>query len=199
MRIRLLSAFALCFTLLSNVSCSSPNSVADKALKLVGLGTFAPSDVDRYLGHSYGFETIKLFTDYDDIFDNALIDTDEALNFRKYGTYKETNRAGFFYFSNAVFEKWELVKEDELTYDLYGITDYSRLGDLSPEVLKGMKDYESRSHEDFKESGNITTYLVAKDAPAKILRYKLDNKFFANLTVIKVPDVGYRVCAFRIE
>lgn len=199
MKTRILSLFVFVASLLLAASCSSSTSVANKALKLVGLGTFAPSDVDRYLGHSYGFETMKLFTDYDDVFDNALIDTDEALNFRKYGSYKETSKTAFFYFSNAVFEKWELVKEDELTYDLYGITDYSRLGDLSPEVIKGMKDYQSRSHEDFKELGDITTYLVAKDAPAKILRYKLDNKFFANLTVINVPDKGYRVCAFRIE
>ncbi|MBQ7421625.1 MAG: hypothetical protein IJV27_05765 [Prevotella sp.] len=199
MKTRLLNFIAFGVSLLLIASCSSPKSVADKALKLVGLGTFAPSDVDRYLGHSYGFETLKLFTDYDDIFDNALIDTDEALNFRKYGSYKETSKTSFFYFKNAVFEKWELVKEDELSYDLYGITDYSRLGDLSPEAIKSMKDYESISHADYQESGNITTYLVAKDVPAKILRYKLDNKFFANLTVIKVPDVGYRVCAFRIE
>ena len=199
MKTRLLNFIALGASLLFIASCSSPNSVANKALKLVGLGTFAPSDVDRYLGYSYGFETINLFTDYNDIFDNALIDTDKALYFRKYGSYKETSKTAFFYFSNAIFEKWELVKEEEISYDLYGITDYSRHGDLSPEAIKAMKDYLSSSHADYKESGNIITYLVAKDAPAKILRYKLDNKFFANLTVIKVPDVGYRVCAFRIE
>ena len=70
----------LVFGLISIVSCSSPTSVAEKALKLVGLGTFVPDVVEKHFGWD-SYNTLSLFTDYDNIFDNALIDTDEADHF----------------------------------------------------------------------------------------------------------------------
>ncbi len=199
MKTKLLKFIAFGASLLLIASCSSPNSVADKALKVVGLGTFAPSDVDRYLGNSYGSEILSLFTDYDDIFDNALIERDEAQNFRKYGFYRRAERSNFFYFSNAIFEKWELVKEDDISYDLYTLVDYSQFEGVDENTIKSLRDYARNNHEDYQESGLVSTWMVAKNVPAKLLRYKLDNRFFANLTVINVPEKGYRVCAFRIE
>lgn len=199
MNTKLLSLFGFCASLLLMASCSSSNSVADKALKLVGLGTFAPSDTDRYLGHSYGSETLSLFSDYGEIFDNILLRTEEATNFRKYGVYMESSRNSFFYFSNAVFEKWELVKEDLVSYDLYGCVDYSKMAGLNEEGIKSMKESYMRMYSDYQESNSVATWLVAKDVPARVLRYKLDNKLFASLTLIGVPGKGSRVCAFRIE
>ena len=38
-----------------------------------------------------------------------------------------------------------------------------------------------------------------ENVPYVELKYKLDNKYIATIITIKVPDEGYRVCAFWVQ
>lgn len=185
-------------------SCNTPTSVAEKALKLIGLGTFAPTDVDRYAG-TEPYAVIMLTSDYGKIFDNSLIKNSEAEFAREHGYYKETPRTAYFNFSDVLFEKYEFIGKEEITTDLYSISNYTsyprlRNSDLDKKLVESMISIDRRK-EDFLLSGDgeCGTWLEEKNVPWIILRYKLDNKYIANLSVLKVPDKGYRVCAFRLE
>ena len=85
----------LIFCLISIVSCSGPTSVAEKALKLVGRGTFVQDIAEKYLDIE-SLNAIKLFTDYGTVFDNSLIYTEEAEHFIKYNFYKKIQQNSFF-------------------------------------------------------------------------------------------------------
>lgn len=177
-------------------ACSSPTSVAEKALKLVGVGTFVPSDVDRYLGRSEPLSTIGLFTDYASIFDNALIHSDEAENFLNSGVYSKIANKVYFSFSDIMFSNYRLISEEgEITYDIRDIFDFSTLDELTVEAIKR----GARLHSGYQEFGTIATWIEGENIPAYVLRYNLDNRYIANITVLKLPNKGYRVCAFRIE
>lgn len=180
------------------LSCSSPTGVAEKALKLAGRGTFVPTAIDRYLGND-NMATVGLFTDYDDIFDSALIHSDEAEFFLKYGYFKETPRRAYFDFSDIMFSNYQLIKQSEISYDVRSIMDFSKMDGLTGDALQSLKDAYKHLNEEYKESGSISTWLEGKDVPAYILRYNLDNKYIANITVLKLPREGYRVCSFIIE
>ena len=79
------------FTLLAVLtisSCSKPTTVAQKALKIAGKGTFVPSSYDISIGRE-PLSVIGLFVDYDEIFSSALIRSNEAEAIIKTGKYKE--------------------------------------------------------------------------------------------------------------
>lgn len=179
-------------------SCSSPNGVAEKALKLVGRGTFVPTSVDKYLGGE-PMSTIGLFTDYGDIFDNALIDNSEAEFFLENGYTRETPRRVYFNFSDVMFSKFELINKKEISYDIRSIIDYSKFDGLTPEAIQRLKDAYNNLHKEYKEQGTIATWLEGEGVLTYILRYNLENKNIAEITVLKLPDKGYRVCSFRVE
>lgn len=180
------------------VSCSGPTNVAEKALKLAGRGTFVPTTIDKYLG-SDNMATIGLFTDHDDIFDSALIHTDEAEFFLKYGYFKETPRRAYFDFSDIMFSKYQLIKQDEVAYDVRNIMDFSKMEGLTDEAIQSLKDAYKHLNEEYQEQGSIATWLEGKGVPAYIMRYNLDNRYIANIIVLKLPKEGYRVCSFVVE
>lgn len=197
-RFSLIFSIIVCAVL---ASCSSPTSVAEKALKTIGLGTFASSDLDRLLG-TEPLAVIMLTTDYGDIFDDALQKSSEAEFAREKGYHRKTKTSSYFDFSNVLFDRFELISKEELTRDLYGITDYKSMrdSDLDKEVIesmikidKGRKDYE------LSGDGYYGTWLEAENVPWILMRYKLDNKYIASLSVLKLPNKGYRVCSFSVE
>lgn len=183
----------LVFGLISIVSCSSPTSVAEKALKLVGLGTFVPDVVEKHFGWD-SYNTLSLFTDYDNIFDNALIDTDEADHFLEYGDLKETPPKVFFNFSYIMFTKWTLISKDDFNMDIRNIQDYSKYPKTESEI-----EFFKSIYDDYQLNGQIATWIEGKDIKAYSLRYNIENKHIAEITVLKIPEKGYRVCAFYIE
>lgn len=187
---------ALCCIIVT--SCSGPNSVAEKALKLVGRGTFVPSIADRYMGNE-ATSTFGLFTDYDKIFSSALIHTDEAKYFLKYGVYKKTPRLAFFDFSDIMFSRFSLISKDEISYDVRDITDYSMYKGLTEEAIQRLKNACRHRYTEYQETGSIGTWLVAKNVPAYLFRYNIENKHVIAITVLKLPDKGYRVCSFMVE
>lgn len=180
------------------LSCSGPTGIAEKALKLAGRGTFVPSSIDIYLGND-DMATIGLFTDYDDIFNSALIHNDEAEFFLKYGYYKETPQRAYFDFSNIMFSQFQLIKQDEISYDVRNIMDFSKMEGLTGDALQRLKDAYKHLHDEYQENGHISTWLEGKNVPAFILRYNLDNRHIAEITVLKLADEGYRVCSFIVE
>lgn len=190
-------SICLCtFALACLVSCNSPTSVAEKALEIVGRGTFVPTDIDRYAGIEPR-AVIMLTTDYGNIFDNALRYNYEALDFRKTGTYKEHR---VFYFSDVLFEKYELISKEDISITLYGIDNYARWREsgTNEDLIMSFKEVH-KMQQDYQESGDFGTWIVEQNVPMSILRYKLDNRYIANISVLKCPNTGYRVCAFRIE
>ena len=198
---RFRSLIVFCSIILPTLSsCSSPTSVAEKALKVVGRGTFVPTDVDRYVGIEPR-AIILLTSDYGDIFDDALRKSQEAEDFRENGYYKESKRSAFFNFSDVLFEKFELISKEEITTDLYGINNYAlmREGGIDERVIEQSREVNERFYKDYQENNDCGTWLIEKDVPMYILRYKLDNQYIANISVVKCPDAGFRVCAFRIE
>lgn len=196
---RILSLIAsLGIGIFSILSCSSPTSIAEKALKIAGRGTFVPTAIDKYLGDDT-MATIGLFTDYGDIFDNALINNDEAEFFLQHGYFEETPRRAYFYFSDIMFSKYQLIKQEEISYDVRMIMDFSKFDGLTDAALQNLKDAYKNLYDEYKENGSFSTWLVGKNVPTYVLRYNLENKYIANITVLKLPDDGYRVCSFIIE
>lgn len=184
--------------LVSMVSCSSSSSVAEKALKLVGVGTFVPDAVDRYLGGE-NLAYMSLFTDYDDIFDSALIRNAEAEDFLKCGVYREVAWKSYFNFSSVMFSDYKLISKEDFKYVLHGIRDYSKYDGLTKEAIESIKKDDSYVHEEYQEKGDIATWVEAKDVPACFLKYNLDNKHIATIIVLNLPDEGWRVCGFTID
>lgn len=70
---------------------------------------------------------------------------------------------------------------------------------LDGEALQRLKDAYKYLNDEYKECGSISTWLEGKDVPAYILRYNLDNRHIADITVLKLPEKGFRVCSFIIE
>lgn len=188
------------FALTALASCSSPTSVAEKALKIVGRGTFVPTDVDRYVGTTPS-AVIQLTSKYGDVFDRALQKKYEAEEVRKNGVYKEYPTIVVFDFSDVLFDKYELISKDDITTDLYGIDNFAKMkeGGLEDSFIEKSKEINKKLYKDYQEIADCGTWLIEKDVPMYILRYKLDNRYIANISVVKCPDKGYRVCAFRIE
>lgn len=191
-----ISVLGICTS--SLLSCSSPTGVAEKALRLVGRGTFVPTAIDRYLGDDV-MATIGLFTEYGDIFDNALIHNDEAEFFLQHGYYEKTPQKAFFDFSNIMFSNYQLIKQQEISYDIRNIMDFSQMDGLTEDANQRLKQAYKTLYDEYKENGPFSTWLEGKDIPAYLLRYNLENKYIANITVLKLPDDGYRVCSFTIE
>ncbi len=187
----------LIFCLISIVSCSSPTSVAEKALKLVGRGTFVPDIAEKYLDIE-SLNAIKLFTDYGTVFDNSLIYTEEAEHFIKYNFYKKIQQNSFFYFSDIMFSKYSLISKERINYDIKGIIDYSTMG-LSNEAINNLKEAYKNLNDEYQENGSFATWTESRDVPAYRLRYNIENKHIADITVLKLPKKGYRVCSFYIE
>lgn len=189
-----------CSIIFALSSCSTPTSVAEKALKVVGKGTFVPTDVERYVGIESS-ALISLTSDYGDIFDNALRRSQEAEDFRENGFFNEAKRSAFFNFSNVLFDRFELISKEESTTDLYGINNYAKMreDEIDEGVIEKSKEVNKRLYQDYQENDECGTWLIEKNVPLYTLRYKLDNRYIANISVVKCPDKGFRVCAFRIE
>lgn len=182
-------------------SCTTPTSVAEKALNKIGLGTFASSDLEKQLGIE-PLAVIMLTTNYGDIFDEALQKSSEAEFAREKGYHRKTETTSYFDFSNILFDRFELISKEELTRDLYGISDYKSLreSDLDKDIIESMiKLDEGRKGYELSGDGDCGTWLEAENVPWIVLRYKLDNRYIANMSVLKLPKKGYRVCSFSVD
>ena len=183
-------SFLLCFAILT--SCSSPERVAEKALKDFGNGLFTADII------SPSIEKINMFRDHGEVYSRFLIGSDEAESILDLGYKKDLNIDSYF-MTDILFNDCVLVSKKEITTTKYG---YSLLGEddpiLNPSTIQQLKDYNRENPNFYKE---VNDYFLFKydDVPLCELKYKLDNKYLATVIVIQVPDVGYRVCAVWIH
>ena len=119
------------------------------------------------------------------MFDNSLIYTEEAEHFIKYNFYKKIQQNSFF-FSDIMFSKYSLISKERINYDIKGIIDYSTMG-LSNEAINNLKEAYKNLNDEYQENGSFATWTESK------------NKHIADITVLKLPKKGYRVCSFYIE
>ena len=179
--------FLLCLVLIQ--SCSSPESVSEKALHLIGLGTFT-----EQIRGIRSIEEIEMFSKYDKVFTNALMKSEAADTYRKKGYLEEEDTRAYFPLS-LLFDRVELISKEESSIDLFGYTDFSKEKDYLPEdTIERLKNAYKNTYFDYEERDDIATYRITKkQTPFYILRYKIDNKEIATVLVVKVPDEGCRV------
>ena len=180
----LLYGFIIC----SLISCSSPEKVAEKALRDFGSGLFTADII------SPSIEKINIFRDHGDVYSRFLMGSDEAESILDLEYKKDSNIESYF-MTDILFNDCVLVSKKEKTTTKYG---YNLLSEddpiLTPSTRQQLKEYYREAPNFYKEVGD---YFLFKydDVPVCELKYKLDNKYLATVIVIKVPDVGYRVCA----
>lgn len=178
--------------LVSIISCSSPERVAEKALKDFGGGLFTADII------SPSIEKINMFRDHGDVYSRFLMGSDEAESILDLEYKKDSNIESYF-MTDILFNDCVLVSKKEITTTKYG---YSLLSEddpvLNPSTIQLLKEHNRETPNFYKEVGD---YFLFKydDVPLCELKYKLDNKYLATVIVIKVPDVGYRVCAVWIH
>ena len=189
--------YILAICLIALFSCSSPEKVAEKALADIGRGLY----VKGPLGIS--LEKVGLFTDHADIFSNFLINSDDAKSIIETGYKKGADRDGYF-MTDILFDKYELISKKEIKktmydYSSYNDDSYSFLEPDKAEKLKtDLRNYDRNKPEFYKEIGDYIIFIY-ENVPYVELKYKLDNKYIATIITIKVPDEGFRVCAFWIQ
>lgn len=173
-------------------SCSSPERVAEKALKDFGNGLFASNIV------GFSIEKNFMFLDHGDVYSDFLIESNEAENILNFGHKKDLDKDSYF-MTDILFDDYILVSKEEYTRTLYDIAFISEKDSLlSSETIELLKEYDREKTNFYKE---VNDYFLFKydDIPYYVLKYKLDNKYLATIIVIKVPDKGYRVCAVWIH
>ncbi len=177
----------LCLAILT--SCSSPERVAEKALNDIGSGLFAEGRV------GISSEKLFMFTNHSDIYSQCLIISDDVEDFLENGVIAGSIDSDSYFMTEVLFDNYELVSKKEYLSDLYS---YSNYQEENENIDKMMREYKRGLKNSYKE---IDNYFIFKDenVPCCELRYKLDNKYIATIIVIKIPDVGYRVCAVWID
>lgn len=176
-------------------SCSSPESISEKALHLIGLGTFR-----EQIQGIRSVEEISMFSKYDKVFTDALIKSEIADTYRTKGYLQEEEKRDYFPLS-MLFDKVELISKEESSVDLYGYSDYSKLeGLLTEDAIDRIRNANKHIYNEYEEIDNIATYKISnKETPFYTLRYKIDNRYTATVFVVKVPEEGYRVGGVFIE
>lgn len=177
---------AICLALLT--SCSSPERVAEKALKDFGSGLFA----EGVIGLSP--EKLFMFTNHQDKYSRCLMASNDVEEFLKTGSMKESDADDYFT-TEVLFDKYELVSKREYISALYR---YRNHKEADENIDRMMKEYYRELETYYKE---IDDYFIFKEenVPHYELKYKLDNKYLATIIVVDIPKVGYRVCAVWIH
>lgn len=175
-------------------SCSSPESISEKALHLIGLGTF----IEQIQGIR-SMEEISMFSKYDKVFTDALIKSEIAETYRTKGYLQKEEKRDYFPLS-MLFDKVELISKEESSVDLYGYSDYSKPEGLTEDAIERIRNANKHLYNEYEEIDNIATYKISnKGTPFYTLRYKIDNRYTATVFVVKVPEEGYRVGGVYIE
>lgn len=196
----------LCVAFIS-ISCSTPQSIAEKALDLVGSGTFYGQ---------FNSEHIFIFSKYEDIFNNCIVKNSEAEYIRENGDISNTIKDENHFKLNILFNTHELISCDKSNISLYDYYDCSPqreyenmnkygTGEVkytieeATALCKTIKDTILSSYSDCVEINEYLTFLKHKDIPFFHLRYKIDNTFIAHIYVVRIPKEGYRVCGLFFE
>ena len=182
--------------------CSSPESVAEKALREIGNGKYR----DLYAGINFNKLNMnkKLFTD-------AYITSrigEEFCQFGdlgRYGNLEPSRQLDIFFQTDILFNDIKLVDKRMDIMDIYGF--YKRdlgeyddsIRDVMKDVYSSMENIYSREWDNFRSSVYGMGGIKYKNVKCYHLKYKVDNSRIASVLVIRLPDEGYRVGFVSIE
>ena len=178
---RLLTIVVCCISL---ISCSTPQSVAEKALDLVGSGVF------------YGLfnnEEIFISSKYGHIFDDCLETNAQVEFLRTNGSMPNSIKDEQYFQVKTMFKTYEFISCEKYEKSLYNyincspnreleeIIRYSGEGvkytiDDAIKICKNTKDAILELHSDFIEIDEYLTYLEYKDIPFYKLKYKQEDR-----------------------
>lgn len=174
------------------VSCDSPESVAEKALKEIGDG-------------KYRFNMDKIFLGVnDDIFSLAFVHNAEAEDFLQ-GKKSDMEYKNLFFQTSCVFGEWKLVDKIEFPMDLHFASFRESAKQLGHEDWwNDHKELISMTYDSVgsEYDNKMLIYfsddaIVEKSKVVRItrLRYKVDNSLIVVIDVLK-SDKGFRVASF---
>lgn len=165
-------------------SCSTPESIAEKALKEIGSG--------KYKSDSFGicFEKIKMF-------DNTIYSRDEIKNHcAEFGHSKSLEDV--YFQTERMFNNYKFIDKKETKIDLYNYV-LLRTNNSSDSLFKHHAILAYKDELKFKLDSMSCQYLKYENVSRYNLRYKIENKYILNIHVINHPEDGLKVSSFMYE
>lgn len=171
------------------ISCSNPESIAEKGLKEVSSGKYV--DIDGHLR----------FAREGKIFKNLLSSNDKAKAFIDGVDYHEIS----YFETDILFNHWELINKDKGTIDIYRFSDFTKDNGTKFEgqmyrsyiEIYGKEGTELQDGSKLiKINANGAAILEYKELPIYWLKYKIDKKRMATVTVLNHPEYGYCIVSF---
>ncbi|MEY8608607.1 hypothetical protein AALM74_05435 [Parabacteroides segnis] len=183
-------------------SCSyQAESVADKAMKELGDGKY-------YDQFGLGLSVIDLFHKEESLFSDV-----EATSIAVKDKSSEFDLRENIITTDFLFSEYKLSSKKDRKVDLYGFS-YKPVKDTSTpnvsyeEQLKYYEEFKDIMRQDDSNEYKLCfdnnnseigfSYLRYKNVPLYEFRYKLDNRYLADMHVINLPDKGLKVTMFRL-
>lgn len=177
--------------------CNPAENFANKVIQQIGDGKYVSV---TYNG--YSSKALDILGKYNDTFDFAEIHNEEIME------NKTIDNEESYFQTDFMFDSFKLIESTESTIDLYGKDIDSRfvnkLSDSDEKKYEKIrKEDVTKNHKAYKVINDTTyTYIETENVPKFIFRYKLkrnNTSVVARMSVIKVPEKGYRVTSFFIE
>ena len=169
--------------------CSTPESVATKALHEIGDG--------KYKSDALGISLAKISMN-NELFTDRYIESKLGEEFSKYmgisGEDSYSEQRDYYFQTELLFDNVKLVEKKRSSIDLYRYSNWSRIKDTA--LLRYYEEIADSYEKTLKNPVRLD-YVVAgleyENVPCYDLKFKVDNKYMASVLVIKVPQEGYRV------
>jgi len=171
---------------------------ANKAVSELGSGKYA-SEFERYIPDMHLFDDDNYYSEaeadahfatigeYDLTYSNNLIDTDIPFNTLEIISRTQGKMDLYLFFPYPAEYDMDIGLNREERLKLY--KRFKRF-------TKWKKDYKVHMDENNEDKG--FSYVSDKSVPVYYYRYKLDNKYTADLRIIKHPEDGLKVTYFKI-
>lgn len=183
-------------------SCSyQAESVADKAMKELGGGKY-------YDEFGLGLHVFDLFHKETSLFSDV-----EATSIDVKNESYDFNLRKNIITTDFLFSEYKLSSKKNRKVDLYGfsykpVKDTSSLNRPYEERLKYYEEFKDIKRQDDSNEYKLCfdknnseigfSYLEYKNIPLYEYRYKLDNRYLADIHVVKLPNKGLKVTMFRL-
>lgn len=165
-------------------SCSTPESIAEKALKEIGCGKYKSDSL------GLGFEKLKMF-------DNTLYSNCEMENYYAKNGYK-ADLGDVYFQTERLFDNYKFIDKKETKIDLYNHI-LLRTNNSNDSLFKHHAILAYQDKPKFKLDSSSCQYLEYENVIRYDLRYKIENKYILNIHVIDHPKYGLKVSSFIYE
>lgn len=165
-------------------SCSTPENIAEKALKEIGSG--------KYKNDSFGigFEKLKMF-------DNTIYSKNEIENYcAEFGYSKSLDDV--FFQTERIFDNYKFIDKKEKKIDLYNYISFHNKN-YNDSIFRHNAILAFKDEPKFKLDSISCQYLEYENVPRYDLRYKIENKYILNVHVIDHPKDGLKISSFMYE